>query len=77
MLKEWIHKTENITEDANGNVIRGESVWGGKDHQHGFLMSTADRASIEKNIPRKMEHWEKHTQKEHPLQLLRHEPPRP
>ena len=31
MLKEWIHKTENITEDANGNVIRGESVWGGKE----------------------------------------------
>lgn len=67
MLKEWIHKTENITEDANGNIIRGETVWGGKDHQHGFLMSTADRASIEKNIPRKMEHWEKHTQKNTPF----------
>lgn len=67
MLKEWIHKTENITEDANGNIIRGETVWGGKDHQHGFLMSTADRASIEKNIPRKMEHWKKHTQKNTPF----------
>ncbi|MUT98743.1 MAG: hypothetical protein EP145_06150 [Bacteroides uniformis] len=67
MLKEWIHKTENITEDANGNIIRGETVWGGKDHQHGFLMSTADRASIEKSIPQKMEHWEKHTQKDTPF----------
>lgn len=67
MLKEWIHKTENITEDANGNIIRGETVWGGKDHQHGFLMSTADRASIEKSIPPKMEHWEKHTQKDTPF----------
>lgn len=67
MLKEWIHKTENITEDANGNIIRGETVWGGKDHQHGFLMSTADRASIEKSIPKKMEHWEKHTQKDTPF----------
>lgn len=67
MLKEWIHKTENITEDANGNIIRGETVWGGKDHQHGFLMSTADRACIEKNIPQKMEYWEKYTQKNSPF----------
>lgn len=67
MLKEWIHKTENITEDANGNIIRGETVWGGKDHQHGFLMSTADRASIEKIIPTKMEYWEKYTQKNTPF----------
>lgn len=67
MLEEWIHKTENITEDANGNIIRGEAVWGGKDHQHGFLMSTADRACIEKNIPPKMEYWEKYTQKNTPF----------
>lgn len=67
MLKEWIHKTENITEDANGNIIRGANVWGGKDHQHGFLMSTADRACIEKNIPQKMEYWEKYTQKNTPF----------
>ncbi len=67
MLKEWIHKTENITEDANGNIIRGANVWGGKDHQHGFLMSTADRACIEKNIPKKMEYWEKYTQKNTPF----------
>ena len=67
MLKEWIHKTENITEDANGNVIRGESVWGGKDHQHGFLMSTATRTCIEKRIPKNIESWKSHFQESTPF----------
>lgn len=67
--KEWMHKTENITEDAYGNIIRGGAVWGGKDHQNGFLMSTANRACIEKQLPERLEHWEKYSKVSTPFRL--------
>lgn len=68
---DWIDIVGSITESKDGVVPDAEAaVWGGQDHkagtnadveEGGFLMSTADEASIGKKIPSKLDYWNDYT----------------
>lgn len=56
---EWINKacTVNETPETDGNI----SVWGGKEHQNGFLMSTASASKSKKTLPEYLDDWNSYT----------------
>lgn len=64
----WVDKIATIVEGATGTAS-GDDIWGGANHQNGFLMSTASDASISKKIPNKLEEWDNHTDADNAFDL--------
>lgn len=65
--EDWMDKAGTIIESANGTVTEGASVWGGDKHQDGFLMSTATKNSVVKNIPSQLSYWDDYTSESNPF----------
>lgn len=55
----WIDEVATLEENAT--QITGAAVWGGNDHQAGFLMATASSKDIKKYIPKKFSDWDNFT----------------
>ena len=60
----WINEIAEIVETANSSgssVTKGVDIWGGINHQNGFLMSTARSKDINKVLPSNLSDWDNHT----------------
>lgn len=55
----WVNEIATIEQTMT--TVSGDDIWGGADHQNGFLMSTASDASISKKIPINLADWDKYT----------------
>lgn len=56
----WYNAVCQISETADGTVENG-AIWGGADHQQGFLMATASATRALKTIPATFEDWNSYT----------------
>lgn len=58
--KSWVDETAELVEDPSSTigVTTGADIWGGKNHDKGFLMSTARKKDIEKTIPKALTYWD-------------------
>lgn len=64
--EKWYDQICSISEDKNG-VGDNTSIWGGTDHQGGFLMSSAEISS--RRLPTKLADWDNFTKPTNPFKL--------
>lgn len=62
----WFDKSCSITENSNGESDNG-TIWGGPDHQGGFLMSSS--AITTKKLPANFSDWNDFTSVDNPFKL--------
>lgn len=62
----WHEQICSITESPNG-TSNNASIWGGTNHNGGFLMSSSEIAT--KRLPSKFSYWDDFTQEDHPFLL--------
>lgn len=59
----WKDQKGTIVENSLGQVTTGADIWGGDNHNDGFLMSSATYKSVEKKIPVQFNDWEYYANK--------------
>lgn len=62
----WVNEVAEFEESPNGEVAKGGDILGNANENHpnhkkGFLMSTATRNGVEKEIPARFSYWEDYT----------------
>lgn len=71
---EWVNYrailSESPTDKFDSSIDQdGAAIWGGTDHKNGFLMSTAVKSDIKKQIPTSMNDWNNYNSKDKAFDL--------
>lgn len=69
----WYNEACSISEQPNGTSDNA-AIWGGPDHQGGFLMSASDIKKAKKTLPGKFSDWDNYTSLDKPFQFSGNNP---